>query len=80
MDKLELFCKICDLNRQEKYYYKKQFSKLNDGKLNHTKAILYYDKLLDEIINQKTIRRKKHKDEIDSLKKEIKYLKEQLKK
>lgn len=79
MDKLELFCKICDLNRQEKYYYKKQFCKLNDGNTKHTKAISHFDKLLDEIINQKTIRRKKQKDEIDSFKKEINCLKEQLK-
>ena len=90
MDKIDLFCNICNINKRLKSHYKAKFNKIDNNQFDEKRnSVLFIYQLLDElenqkkeiddlrkekeeILNNKSIeRRKRHQEETDSLNKKI---------
>ena len=53
MDKIDLFCNICNINKRLKSHYKAKFNKIDNNQFDEKRnSVLFIYQLLDELDNQ----------------------------
>jgi len=88
MDKIDLFCSICNINKRLKSHYKAKFNKIDNNQFDEKRnSVLFIYQILDELQNQKinydrlnttkrSESRKKDKHRIESLERQLKNYKD----